>query len=139
MVLLYVHVIWTVRRREALLTKPVRRVLLAHIQKEGGEKGLKVLAAGGAEDHIHCLLQLMPSQNLTQVTRSLRVLSANWLNEAKLLTTEFEWEEEYFAYSVSPSGVRQVSDFIGKQEEYHQTKTLDQELERFRASGLEEK
>ena len=62
----------------------------------------------------------MPSQNLTQVTRSLRALSADWLNEAKLLTTEFAWEEEYFAYSVSPSGVQQVIDFIGKQEEYHQ-------------------
>jgi hypothetical protein len=81
----------------------------------------------------------MPSQNLAQVTRSIRVLTADWLNEAKLLTTEFAWEEEYFAYSVSPSGVRQVIDFIGKQEEYHLTKSLDHELERIRASGLESK
>jgi len=134
MVLLYVHVIWTVRGREALLSKPVRRVMLAHLQKEGEEKGLKVLAAGGADDHIHCLLQLMPAQNLTQVVRSVRVLTADWINEAKLLTTEFAWEEEYFAYSVSPSGVRQVVDFIGKQEEYHLTKSLDHELERFKES-----
>jgi len=134
MVLLYVHVIWTVRGREALLSKPVRRVLLVHLQKEGEEKGLRVLAAGGADDHIHCLLQLMPSQNLAQVARSIRVLTADWLNEAKLLTTEFAWEEEYFAYSVSPSGVRQVIEFIGKQEEYHQTKTLDDELHRFKES-----
>ena len=128
MVILYVHVIWSVRRREPLLSKPVRRVLLAHLQKESGEKGLRVVAAGGAEDHIHCLLQLMPAQNLSQVTRTIRVLTADWLNEAKLLPTEFAWEEEYFAYSVSPSGVKQVVDFIGKQEEYHQTKTLDHEL-----------
>lgn len=134
MVLLYVHVIWTVRGREALLSKPVRRVLLAHLQKEGEEKGLRVLAVGGADDHIHCLLQLMPVQNLTQVVRSVRVLTADWLNEAKLLTTEFAWEEEYFAYTVSPSGVKQVIDFIGKQEEYHQTKTLDDELHRFKES-----
>jgi len=139
MVLLYVHVIWTVRGREALLSKPVRRVMLAHLQKGGEEKGLKVLAAGGADDHIHCLLHLMPSQNLSQVNRSIRVLTADWLNEAKLLTTEFAWEEEYFAYSVSPSGVRQVIDFIGKQEEYHLTKSLDHELDRIRASGLESK
>lgn len=134
MVLLYVHVIWTVRGREALLSKPVRRVMLAHLQKEGEEKGLRVLTAGGADDHIHCLLQLMPSQNLAQVTRSIRALTADWLNEAKLLTTEFAWEEEYFAYSVSPSGVRQVIDFIGKQEEYHLTKSLDHELEKFKES-----
>lgn len=134
MVILYVHVIWCVRGREALLSKPVRRVLLAHLQKEGEEKGLRVLAAGGADDHIHCLLQLMPSQNLAQVTRSIRVLTADWLNEARLLTTEFAWEEEYFAYSVSPSGVRQVIDFIGKQEEYHLTKSLDHELDKFKES-----
>ena len=134
MVILYVHVIWCVRRRETLLSKPVRRVLLAHLQKEGGERGVRVLAVGGVEDHIHCLLQLMPSQNLAQVTRSIRVLTADWLNESRLLPTEFAWEEEYFAYSVSPSGVRQVIEFIGKQEEYHQTKSLDHELERFKES-----
>ncbi|HXB06330.1 MAG TPA: transposase [Puia sp.] len=134
MVILYVHVIWCVRRREALLSKPVRRVLLAHMQKEGGEKGLKVVAAGAVEDHLHCLLQLLPSQNLLQVVKSLRASTAAWLNETQLLSGEFAWEEEYFAYSVSPSGIGQVIDFIGKQEEYHQTKTLDHELDKFKES-----
>ena len=134
MVILYVHVIWCVRRREALLSKPVRRVLLAHMQKEGEEKGLRVVAAGAVEDHLHCLLQLLPSQNLLQVVKNLRTLTASWLNETQLLAGEFAWEEEYFAYSVSPSGVKQVVDFIAKQEEYHQTKTLDHELERFKES-----
>jgi hypothetical protein len=69
-----------------------------------------------------------------QVVRSLRASSAAWLNETQLLEGEFAWEEEYFAYSVSPSGVRQVMDFIGKQEEYHTTKTLDHELEKFKES-----
>lgn len=131
MVYLYVHVIWCVRRRQALLSKPVRRILLAHMQKEGEEKGLKIVAAGGVEDHVHCLLQLMPSQNLLQVVKSIRTSTAAWLNDNQLLTTEFAWEEDYFAYSVSPSGVKQVIDFIGKQEDYHQTKTLESELEIF--------
>ena len=132
MVILYVHVIWCVRKREALLSKPVRRVLLAHMQKEGEEKGLRVIAAGAVEDHLHCLLHLLPSQNLLQVVKSLRALTADWLNETQLLGREFAWEDEYFAYSVSPSGIRQVTDYIGKQEEYHQTKTLDHELDRFK-------
>ena len=41
MVFLFVHVIWCVRGREALLNKPVRRVLFAHLQKEGEEKGIR--------------------------------------------------------------------------------------------------
>ncbi len=131
MVYLFVHVIWCVRGREALLSKPVRRVLFAHIQKEGEGKGLRIVAAGGVEDHVHCLIQLLPSQNLLQVTKSIRAAMAEWLNETRLLTAEVSWEEELYAYSVSPSGVKQVVDFIGKQEEYHKTKTLESELEIF--------
>ena len=137
MVYLFDHVIWCVRGREALLNKPVRRVLFAHLQKEGEEKGLTIVAAGGVEDHVHCLLQLMPSQNLLQVLKHIRTTMAEWLNENRLLSATVEWEAEYYAYSVSPSGVQQVVEFIGKQEEYHKTKTLDNELEifdRFKAS-----
>jgi len=131
MTLLFVHAIWSVRGREALLSKAVRRVLFAHVQKEGAEKAIRIVAIDGVEDHIHCLVQLMPSQNLLQVVKSVRSFSAAWLNETRLLNVEFAWEEDYYAYSVSPSGIRQVIDFIGKQEEYHKTKTLDSELEIF--------
>ncbi len=132
-VYLFVHVIWSVHRREALLSKPVRRVLFAHLQKEGEEKGLRIVAMGGVEDHVHCLLQLLPSQNLLQMLRTIRTSAAAWINDSKFLTLsgEFEWDEEYWAASVSPSGVKQVVEYIGKQEEYHKTKTLESELEIF--------
>ena len=131
MIILYAHVIWSVRGREALLSKAVRKVLFAHLEKESAERGIRIVAIDGAEDHVHCLLQLMPSQNLSQVVKSIRTSSMAWLNETRLLSAEFVWEEDYYAYSVSPSGVKQVIDFIGKQEEYHKTKTLDSELEIF--------
>jgi putative transposase len=131
MVYLYVHVIWCVAGREALLTRPVRRVLFAQLQKEAGEKGIKIIMVGGVDDHVHCLLQLLPAQNLAQVVRAIRSLSADWLNGNKLLTAAFEWEEGYAAYSVSPSGVQQVVEYIGKQEEIHRSKTLDSELQIF--------
>lgn len=131
MIILYVHVIWSVRGREALLSKAVRRVLFVHMPKESAEKGIRIVAIDGVDDHVHCLLQLMPSQNLSQVVKSIRSSSMAWLNETRLLNVEFAWEEDYYAYSVSPSGVKQVIDFIGKQEEYHKTKGLDSELEIF--------
>ena len=139
MVYLYVHVIWCVARREAVLTRPVRRVLFAQMQKEAGEKGIKIVVMGGVEDHVHCLLQLMPVQNLAQVVRMVRSASLDWLNENKLLATVVEWEEGYAAYSVSPSGIAAVVDYISKQEELHQSKTLESELkifEKFRESQV---
>ena len=115
------------------MTRPVRKVLFAHMQKDGEERGLKIVAVNGVEDHIHCLIQLMPSQNLVQVVKSIKSGSSRWLNENKFLATALEWEEGYAAYSVSPSGLKQVIDFIGRQEEYHKSKTLESELEVFKA------
>jgi putative transposase len=92
---------------------------------------MKIVAAGGVEDHVHCLLQLMPAQNLAQVVKAIRIASAEWLNENKLLPAAFEWEEGYAAYSVSPSGVAAVAEYIGKQEELHQTRTMESELKIF--------
>ena len=130
-VYLFVHVICTVQGREKLLAKPVRKVLFVHIQKEGESKGLRILEVNGVEDHMHLLIQLMPAQNLAQVVRSIKAASSDWLNENRLLTANFEWEENYHALSVSPSSVKQVKDFIEKQEEHHKVKNLDAELEAF--------
>jgi putative transposase len=130
-VYLFVHVIWSVNKRAPLLSKPVRRILFTHMQKDAGEKGIRVLVMNGVEDHLHCVVQLLPAQNLTQVIKSIKTSSSSWLNENKLLTEPFEWEENYAAYSVSPSSLRQVTEYIGKQEEYHKTKTLDSEMEVF--------
>jgi putative transposase len=132
-VFLFVHLILSVQDRAALLTRPVRKVLFTALQKEAVEKGINILAVNGVEDHIHCLVQLLPAQNVTQVVNSIRTAASLWLNENKLLAVAFAWEDGYTAYSVSPSSVRQVIDFIGRQEEYHKTKTLDSEMEVFNA------
>lgn len=128
---LFVHVIVTVHERKPLLKKPIRTVLFAHLQKDASEKGTKVMAVNGVEDHLHLLIQMHPAQNLLQVMNALKSEAANWINHSNLLTEPFEWQDGFAAYSVSPSGVKQVADFIGKQEEYHKSKSLESELEVF--------
>ena len=130
-VLLFVHNIWGVKNREPLLSKPIRVVLFSHIQKNAAEKGTRILIMNGVEDHVHCLLQLYPSQNLSQVVKNIKLESSLWLNENQVLKIPFEWEGNYAAYSVSPGSIQQVRDYIEKQEEYHKTKTLENELEVF--------
>ncbi|MGN6418859.1 MAG: IS200/IS605 family transposase [Pseudobacter sp.] len=128
---LFVHVIVTVHERKPLLKKPIRTVLFAHLQRDASEKGTKVMAVNGVEDHLHLMIQLHPAQNLLQVMNALKSEAANWINNSNLLTEPFEWQDGFAAYSVSPSGVKQVADFIGKQEEYHKSKSLESELEVF--------
>ncbi len=128
---LFVHIIWSIGKPELSLTKPIRFVLFAYIQKYAAEKGIKMLIINGVEDHVHCLLQLHPAQNLAQVVKQLRTESAQWINDSKLIQGSFEWQEEYAAYSISPSSVKQVVEYISRQEEHHKTKTLESELDIF--------
>jgi|688.fasta_scaffold394219_2 REP element-mobilizing transposase RayT len=128
---LYVHAVWAVNGRKTLLGRTVRVVLFSHLRKTAEEKGIRVLATGGSDDHMHVLLQLHPAQNLAQVVRQLKSESAEWLNATKVVGEPLEWEEDYLAFSVSPNVLRQVADYLEKQDEYHRKKSLDEELELF--------
>ena len=130
-VYLFIHVITCVKNKAPLLTKPVRTVLFAHIKKHAGENGINVLSVNGTDDHMHTVVQMMPTQNLAQIMKSIRTESANWINESKFIKDAFDWEEGFAALSVSPSGIKQVLDYLEKQEEHHKTKTLESELEVF--------
>jgi REP element-mobilizing transposase RayT len=89
------------------------------------------MAINGSTDHVHVLLHLHPAQNLAQVVRQLKAESAEWLNATQLIAAGMDWEDDYAAYSVSPSAVKQVSEYLERQDEYHKTKSLDAELEVF--------
>jgi putative transposase len=128
---LFIHTIWSVHTRKPLLKKPVRMVLFPHMQKHAEENGTNIVTVNGVEDHVHCLIRMHPTQNLAQIVKGIKGESSQWLNDNKLLTEEFGWQDGYAAYSVSPSGVKQVTDYIYKQEEHHKTKTLEGELEVF--------
>lgn len=136
-VFLYIHTIFSTESRNPWLRKPVRVVLFAHLKKIAEEKGIRVLEVEGGEEHVHLLIQLHPAQNLSQVMRQLRSESEDWLNGTQLIKDDFKWSEELIAYTVSPGSLQQVSLFIQRQEEYHQSKTFDAEIEVFLRSGKE--
>ena len=47
------------------------------------------------------------------------------------MKTKFQWQEEYFAVSVSESQVNAVRKYIRNQEEHHKMKTYMQEYDEF--------
>ncbi|PWT94618.1 MAG: hypothetical protein C5B52_19515 [Bacteroidetes bacterium] len=130
-IFIFIHAIWFVRDLNKQLSNPIRKVLFSHIEKDSASNGIRILEVNGSDDHVHALVQLLPAQNLAQVMNRMRTSSAEWLNETKFLKEEFAWSEEFAAYSVSPTGVKSVADYIRRQEEHHRTKSLADELKIF--------
>lgn len=55
--------------------------------------------------------------------------SSCWINKQKLCREKFQWQEEYFAISVSQSHVKRVREYIFRQKAHHQKKSFIQEYE----------
>lgn len=128
-VYIFLHVIVEVEGRKPLLKPSLRTVFYSWLKKHAMEKGYRVHAIGGGMDHVHLFIQLHPAQNLLQVVKWLKEESHRFIDESKFLSEPFHWEADYRAFSVSPSNYTQTIDYLAKQDEFHQQKTLEQEIE----------
>ena len=128
---IYIHAIWCTADREPVLTPVIRKVFFPYIMQTASSRGIQLLALNGTANHVHCLCKLMPTQTTGGVISQLKTGSESWLNSNQLLAAPFHWDEFYAAYSVSPSTIDKAVEYIQKQEDYHQHKSLEEELEAF--------
>ena len=55
--------------------------------------------------------------------------SSYWINKNNLTTRKFEWQDEYYASSVSKSKLDVVRNYIKNQEEHHRNKSFLEEYQ----------
>lgn len=57
--------------------------------------------------------------------------SSFWINKYQLTDEKFEWQQKYFAVSISESQLERVRNYIKNQEIHYRTKTFEQEYDEF--------
>ncbi len=128
----WIHFVWSTKRRIPFMkTREMRQIIFNHIRENAKEKGIYIDFINGYTDHVHCLVSLGIDQNMSKIMQLIKGESAFWINKNGICEEKFEWQDEYFAVSVSESAVNQVREYIKKQEEHHQKKTFAQEYEEF--------
>jgi REP element-mobilizing transposase RayT len=127
----WLHIVWATKQRNPLLTKDMRQRLFVHIKENALSKGIFVDSVNGHIDHVHALVSLSPDQAISKIVQLLKGESSFWANKLGLTKTKLEWQDDYFAVSVSESGVDKVREYINNQEVHHQKKTFQQEHDEF--------
>lgn len=108
------------KNREPFLDSPeVRKKVWDHIRENAKGKGIFIDAINGHHDHCHCLVSLGRDQSMSKIMMLIKGGSAYWINRHTLCKKKFEWQDEYFALSVSKSIVGKVREYINNQEEHH--------------------
>jgi putative transposase len=128
---IWIHFVWATKDREPLLTNEIRQSVFQHIRENAKGKEIFLDFIGGYVDHVHCLISLGTNQTVEKIMQLIKGESSYWINKNKLCRGRFEWQDEYFAVSVSETLVESVRKYIANQEEHHRAKSFDEEFKGF--------
>ncbi|MEM0577042.1 IS200/IS605 family transposase [Flavobacterium polysaccharolyticum] len=128
----YLHCVWSTKNRIPYLDSiELRQKVWNHIRENAIQKGIYIDFINGYSDHCHCLISLGVDQNIQKVIQLIKGESSFWINKNELTKEKFQWQEEYFAVSVSESILDKVRDYIKNQEEHHKKKSFQEEYDEF--------
>jgi putative transposase len=125
----WVHLIWSTKNREKMIPSELRSTLIDHIKSNSKIKEIWIDSINCISDHIHILVSLKSDQSISKTVMLIKGESSFWVNNNKLTRTKFEWQDEYFAISVSESIVGKVRSYIRNQEEHHHKKSFSEEYD----------
>jgi len=86
-----------------------------------------VVIVGGYKDHIHILCMLSKKIALSKLMEELKAHSSKWIKTKGDAYKNFYWQDGYGAFSVNPSQVEVVINYIAKQKEHHGKKKFQDE------------
>jgi REP element-mobilizing transposase RayT len=113
----HIHVVFSTKNRVRAINEELQPKLWAYMAGILKNHGMHAVAIGGIEDHVHALINLGATLGIAKAVQVLKANSSRWMNEHP--RTRFEWQEGYFACSVSRSQVSSVIRYITNQKEHH--------------------
>ena len=124
----YVHFVFSTKERRSSIPSELQEQLWAYLLGIANNLKIKTLAVGGTDNHVHLLVGLPPTMTVAEAMQKLKANSSRWLGEHSL---EFQWQEGYGAFSVSPSTLKTVKAYIRNQGEHHRRRSFEDEFRAF--------
>jgi len=125
------HVIFSTKNRLPLIGDAMRPRLHEYLGGIVRDNDGRLLAAGGAADHVHLLLSSHASRALSDLLREVKAGSSRWMHKTFPELKEFAWQDGFGAFTVSQSSVESVRRYIAEQAEHHRNITFQEEFIEF--------
>src|SRR5512138_2936533 len=116
---LHYHLVWSTFEREPSLTPEREKMLYGVLYNKAKELGMKIHAAGNAEEHVHVVASIPPKRAVADCVRHLKGASAYAINHMPGSDGKFKWQEGYAALTISEDSLETVMKYAAKQKEHH--------------------
>lgn len=124
---IYIQIVFAVKHRDAVIKPEWEERLFQYITGIVQNKGQKMLAINGVPDHIHFLIGFKPDCCLSDLIRDVKKASNEFINENKLTTTKFYWQDGFGAFSYSRSQIDAVAKYVLNQKLHHKKQSFKEE------------
>lgn len=132
------HVIFSTKNREPWLDRDVRPRMHGYIATICRDLGAELVHVGGVADHVHIVTTLPRTVSQAQLVEQIKKASSKWIKALDARYRGFFWQRGYGAFSVSPSQLDVVLQYIDSQQEHHRTRTFQEEYrELLRKHGVD--
>jgi len=89
--------------------------------------GAEVVRVGGVADHVHIITTLPRTVSQADLIEKIKKTSSKWIKALDPRYRHFFWQRGYGAFSVSPSQLDAVVQYVETQPEHHRIRTFQEE------------
>jgi REP element-mobilizing transposase RayT len=127
----YLHIVFSTKDRKPLIFKPIEAELHAYLGGICNKLECQVIKIGGYYDHIHILCLLSKKIAIMKLLEELKTHSSRWIKTKGTDYANFYWQDGYGVFSVNPSELDEVIDYIANQHKHHRKITFQDEYSAF--------
>jgi len=113
------HCVFSTKERRPMITPELQTRLFPYIGGITRENKMKLVAAGGVEDHVHLLISMPKTLDIAKAMQLIKGGSSKWIHDTFAEHRLFEWQEGYGAFSIGISDKNRTVDYINNQAEHH--------------------
>ena len=122
------HIVFSTKNRMATLKQEhlprIREYIGGIIRSMGGQ----MLAANGPPDHLHIAAIGPPTIDVSNFVKTIKDNSSKWMHQTVPDLEYLYWQDDYAAFTVSPSALPRLIAYIANQQEHHRKVDFKQEL-----------
>lgn len=128
---LLTHIVFSTKDRAPVIDATVRPALHAYLATVARNVDCECFRVGGVADHVHLAVRLSRTITMAKLIEELKTSSSKWLKTQSPALAAFAWQRGYGAFSVGPSDLTALLNYIDTQEEHHRTRTFQDEYRAF--------
>ncbi len=127
----YVHITFSTKYRKNRIDEEIETSLFEYIGGICKRMECNPVLVGGHQNHIHILCLL--SRKVAQMTllENVKKSSSKWIKTKGEKCSDFYWQDGYGIFSVNPSEIEVVIDYIKNQKEHHRKRNFKDEFRAF--------